>query len=129
MSIDTPDAVHREFAAAATAADLDRLSRLYEPNAVIVERDGKLSVGTPAIRSHLSHLLSLKPRMRIDTSHAFQRGDIALLCSAWSAEVTLPDGTTSGMTARGSEVARRQADGTWRLIIDNPWGVDLAAAT
>ena len=24
----------------------------------------------------------------------------------------------------GAEVVRRQSDGTWRFIIDNPWGVD-----
>jgi hypothetical protein len=26
---------------------------------------------------------------------------------------------------RGSEVVRQQPDGSWRLVIDNPWGIEL----
>lgn len=49
-------------------------------------------------------------------------GDIALTCSDWSATATDQHGALVPMTGRGTEVARRQADGTWLLVIDNPWG-------
>ena len=35
---------------------------------------------------------------------------------------TRPDGKRISSSARGTEVVRRQADGTWRFVIDNPTG-------
>jgi ketosteroid isomerase-like protein len=28
------------------------------------------------------------------------------------------------LEARNADVLRRQIDGTWRFVIDNPWGTD-----
>jgi hypothetical protein len=28
------------------------------------------------------------------------------------------------LEARNADVLRRQQDGTWRFVIDNPWGTD-----
>ena len=35
---------------------------------------------------------------------------------------TGPDGKRTSSSARGTEVVRRQADGTWRFVIDSPTG-------
>ena len=32
------------------------------------------------------------------------------------------NGNTVEMEGNGVEIVRRQADGTWKFIIDNPWG-------
>ncbi len=55
------------------------------------------------------------------TRYAVEQGDIALLSNAWTFEM---DGApvASSVTA---EVARRQPDGSWRYIIDNPYGVPM----
>ena len=129
MSIDKPENTHRVFAEAARAGSLEPLVALYEPDAVIVERDGALSIGTKAIRAHLEHLLALEPSMSIDASWAVTHGEIALLCSRWSAQIRTPDGRISTIEARGSEIVRRQRDGTWKLVVDNPWGVEVDTAS
>jgi len=35
-----------------------------------------------------------------------------------------PDGKPVTLAAKSADVLRRQADGTWRFVIDNPWGTD-----
>jgi uncharacterized protein (TIGR02246 family) len=125
MAIRNPEEIHRAFATAANAGAVEDLVALYEPGAVVVERNGEVTVGTEAIRSHIRHLMALKPAMRIETSRAFCSGDLALLCSRWTATATSPDGKPVSMDFRGSEVVRRQSDGSWRLVLDNPWGIEL----
>jgi ketosteroid isomerase-like protein len=51
-----------------------------------------------------------------------ENGDLALTVSDYTFTSTGPDGKQTSISARGTEVVRRQADGTWRFIIDNPTG-------
>jgi ketosteroid isomerase-like protein len=37
---------------------------------------------------------------------------------------TGPDGARVTLTGHNGDVLRRQADGSWRFVIDNPWGTD-----
>lgn len=122
-----PDAIHAEFADAVNRRDLERLCVLYEPDAIVIAPPGEAGggqrrEGIDAVRSHLAALLAMSPTMTIVASQAHEQGDLALLSSHWRATVTLPDGRTTDIEGRGSELARRQPDGTWRLAIDNPGG-------
>jgi ketosteroid isomerase-like protein len=117
-----PAAMHRYFAEACNAGDLDRLLAFYEPGAVVAERTGELTIGTDAIRAHLETLLSMRPTMHILSSKTVENGDLAQLSSRWECDATAPDGSAVHLESRGSELARRQPDATWRLVIDNPWG-------
>ena len=57
----------------------------------------------------------------MNDSVAFEAGDLALVHWAWT--MTFPDERVAeGATA---EVLRRQTDGSWRFIIDNPDGPAL----
>jgi hypothetical protein len=51
--------------------------------------------------------------------------ELAYLANTWSLAGTGPDGDPVVLGATTAEVARRQADGSWRYVIDNAWG-DLA---
>jgi ketosteroid isomerase-like protein len=42
----------------------------------------------------------------------------------WSFSGTGPDGEPVRLAASNADVLRRQADGSWRFVIDNPWGTD-----
>lgn len=117
-----PAAIHRRFCEACNAGDLDGLVELYEPGAVIVERTGERREGTEAIREHLAGLLSMRPAMTILDSRTVIAGDLAQLSSHWQATAVAPDGSGVELEYHGSELARHQPDGSWRLVIDNPWG-------
>ena len=54
-------------------------------------------------------------------SLVFTAGDLALIHTPWT--LRMPDGSSpEGATA---EVARRQSDGSWKYVIDNPDGTAL----
>jgi len=45
--------------------------------------------------------------------------------SKWNLKGTGPDGKPVEMNAMSSDLLRRQADGTWLIAIDNPWGTAI----
>ena len=118
-------AVLDAFCAAFNAGDLDGLMALYEPDAIVIPQLGAEPVkGTSAIRSALEGFLALKGKVELETKHVVQHGDIALLRSAWRLKGTGPDGKTVEMAHGSAEVVRRQRDGSWRYVIDHPFGSD-----
>jgi hypothetical protein len=70
----------------------------------------------------LQGFLALKGRITLDTKLVVTVGDLAYLSNTWSLSGTGPDGTPVTLGATTAEAARRQADGTWRYVIDNAWG-------
>ena len=116
--------IHPLFVNAMNAEDLDALVALYEPQGTLVPQPGEVVTGTEAIRQGLQGFLAMKPTIRIETRHILQTGDLALLRSQWTIDCTGPDGRPVKMAGNGTEVARRQADGTWLLVIDHPFGAD-----
>lgn len=110
------------FAAAYNARDLVRLASLYEPNAKLVTRSGEVTEGESAIQEVLHRLLSLAGRMEARTTHCIVQGDLALVSADWSlTDATAPSGERFSIGARSAEVMRQQPNGSWRLLIDNPF--------
>lgn len=118
-----PVAVHAAVESAFNAGDVDALMSLYEPDARMVRDDASVAVGLDEIRAVWTDLVALGLRVRMVTRYALESGDIALLSNDWTLELE-GNAVASGTTA---EVARRQDDGTWRYVIDNPLGADTHA--
>jgi uncharacterized protein (TIGR02246 family) len=114
--------MHRVFTAAFNAGDAAALMDLYEPDASLAPAPGQVVTGTAAIREVLAGFLALKGKMTIDTVRIIPAGDVALLHGSWILSGTGPDGNAIELAGRNTEVVRRQADGTWRFVIDNPFG-------
>ncbi len=108
---------------AAHAGDVEAAVALYEPNASFVQDSGEVATGHAAIREVMKGFLALKPRftMKVD---AVQNGDgtLALTRSTWSMTGTDPEGKSVTLGGHSAEVVRRQSDGTWKFVIDNPHG-------
>ena len=47
---------------------------------------------------------------------------VALVVNRWNLTGTGPDGAPVEMAGVSSDVIRRQSDGTWRILVDDPWG-------
>ena len=46
------------------------------------------------------------------------------MIGVWTFDGAGPDGEPVRLAAKNADVLRRQEDGTWRFVIDNPWGTD-----
>ena len=113
--------VQQEFLQAFNAGDIEALMALYEPEAAFVPEPGQIATGIAAIRDVLNGFLRLKGNLERTKYNVVPAGDLALLHGEWVLRHTDADGKPAEMTMRTSEVARRQADGSWRYVIDNPF--------
>jgi uncharacterized protein (TIGR02246 family) len=124
MPAHTPEKVQRLFAEAFGSHDLEAVLALYEPDATLIPQPGEVVTGTEAIRETLSRILAMEPKFDLQFKKAFQAGDIALLFSDWTLSASDPDGNAIETGGRTAGVARRQPDGSWLFVIDNPYGTE-----
>jgi ketosteroid isomerase-like protein len=104
-----PEDLGRLFLERANAGDVEGLVALYETGAVLAFPPGGLATGHEQIRTVYAELLADRLSFSsLGQPAAIINGDLALTSTR------LPDG---GATV---EVARRQPDGTWRWVIDQP---------
>ena len=68
--------------------------------------------------------VALNGKLDLEVSRVLEVDDLALVVGQWSFVGTGPDGEPVKLAAKNADVLRRQADGSWRFVIDNPWGTD-----
>jgi uncharacterized protein (TIGR02246 family) len=117
-----PEDVHPYISRAISTGDIDGAMRLYVADAVFVPKPGTSVQGHEAIRASLSEFMQLNLPIKTTHKQILVSGDVALLISDWIIEGNGPDGKPVKMTGTSSDVVRRQADGTWLVMIDNPFG-------
>ena len=124
MSSATPEQVLNSIVDGINTGNLDALMTLYEPEAVFATQPGSLAHGLSGVRGALAGFVAMKGKLDLKVNRVLQASDLALVASVWSFTGTGPDGKPVKLAAKSADVLRRQADGSWRLIIDNPWGTD-----
>ena len=121
MSTATPVQVLESIVTGINSGDLDSLMPLYESQAAFAAQPGSL---TPGIREALNGFISMTGTLHLADTRVLEDDDLALVVGVWSFDGTGPDGEPVRLEAKNADVLRRQTDGTWRFVIDNPWGTD-----
>lgn len=125
----SPQEVHTQWVAYGQDKNLDGLLSLYEADAVIYDLDNdRHLVDDAARRAFLGGWLEVVERFDLKTVSvtANGSGDYALLRSTWFAEMRRPDGGTFRVEHGGAEIVRRQDDGSFKFIIDNPYAAPFS---
>ena len=124
VSTGTPEQVLEAVVDGINTGNYDLLLSLYEPDAAFATRPGKLAHGLGDICQALDGFIALNGKLDLEVKRVLQVGDLALVAGQWSFTGTAPDGEPVKLEARNADVLRRQADGSWRFAIDNPWGTE-----
>jgi uncharacterized protein (TIGR02246 family) len=119
-----PEEVLNSVIEGINTGDLDSLMTLYEADACFASQPGQLANSQQAVRQSLRSFIDLKGKLDLKVKRVLQASDLALVTTEWSYSETGLDGNPVNMAAKSADVLRQQADGTWRFVIDNPWGTD-----
>jgi uncharacterized protein (TIGR02246 family) len=124
VSTETPEQVLAAVVEGINTGNFEMLMALYEPNAAFATQPGSLAPGLGGIRDALGGFVAMKGKLDLEVNRVLEVGDLALVVGDWSFTATWPHGEPVKLAAKNADVLRRQADGSWRFVIDNPWGTD-----
>ncbi|MEV4754115.1 nuclear transport factor 2 family protein [Micromonospora sp. NPDC049559] len=106
----TPEEITRLFVRRSNAGDAEGVAALYEEDAVLAYPPGSVTVGRAAIRALWEKVLANRPHFEPEESlPTLVSGDLAL--------TSTPPRDGAGARA---QVVRRQPDGSWLRVLDQP---------
>jgi ketosteroid isomerase-like protein len=104
--------------------NIDFLMTLYEKDACFASEPGQVVKDPQSIRRTLQGFIDMGSKLEARVKRVLQANNLALLITEWSINGTEPDGKPINLTGRGTVVLRRQSDGVWLMVIENPGGTD-----
>jgi ketosteroid isomerase-like protein len=102
--------------------DIDGIMRSYENGAVVVGEPGQPLSGTPALRAMFAGFIGAKARFTFLGHEVIHAEDVALHLTPWRMAGVAPDGAAIAASGLSVAVLRRQPDGRWLMVIDDPYG-------
>src|SRR5918995_947320 len=119
----TPEEVLNSILEGINSGNIDSLMTLYEHEACFAVQPGQIAKGQQGIRQSLQGFINMRGKLELKVKRVLQASDLALVISEWSFNGTGTDGNPVSLTEKtAADVLRQQSDGTWRFVIDNPWG-------
>ena len=107
--------------------DLDAAVAMYESNATFVVSTDQMVTGQAAIREVMQGFIAAKATFNVEavTAVPSSDGSVAVTRVKGSSTSPGPDGQPVTTPLHSVEVVRKQPDGTWLFIIDDPSGDGL----
>lgn len=115
-----PEDAHASLAAAFNTGNVATVMNLYDTDGVIVPEPGKPVSGKEKFEGAIAAILAIKGKMEIKTVYCLQAGNVAVGRSEWN----ITDGSDVKVSAKGIELMKQQADGTWKIVIDHAFGAE-----
>lgn len=106
-------------------SNIDEVMTTYEPNAVILFEPATPVNEPITIRELFKGLVAVNPDFKYGEHEVVVAGDLALHLMPWTMSGTAPDGSEIAQGGLSIAVLRRQPDGNWLMVIDNPHGQRL----
>jgi uncharacterized protein (TIGR02246 family) len=107
--------------AAVDAKNMEGILATFAADAVMAGPGGTLSEGKPALREAFQQFLAINPKVTVGKSELIQAGNLALYSYSWTISGKTPDGHPVEQGGLTTVVLRKQPDGQWLMVIDNPF--------
>lgn len=119
-----PEECDRILLAALESGDIEACVALYEPTAVLFKKSGEVVSGLDAIRQTYAAMIALQPKFELELLKCTLSADGSIGTNRVKAKMSWKDagGKLRNSGFHSLEVVRKQADGSWRFIIDDPYG-------
>jgi ketosteroid isomerase-like protein len=121
----TPKEFLRSYVEKFNAKNVSSLIDMYETDACFQVQPGQVVKGLENIRQSLQGFIDMNGNLQSNIKGVIQAGNLALVDTEWLFSGIGPDGKHLNIGGKATDVLRQQLDGTWRIVIDNPWGSDI----
>ena len=102
------------------AGDIDGALAFYSDDAAIYSPYGPAAAGQEALRAtHVAWLATGETNKKLTLLSAGGDGDLAYCVMAYSGDYPQDDGTMLRESGTSVNVAKRQPDGTWKLLVSS----------
>ena len=100
--------------------DIDGVLKTYEKNAKVIFEPTMQISDKAQLKEMFQGACALNPKFEYDGHEVFVADDVAVHIAPWVMKGTAPDGTNVEQSGLSVAVLRRQADGEWLMVLDNP---------
>jgi len=104
--------------------DVEGALDCFDDEAIYVTGIGTFVTGKENIRKALEQVCGLKPDLQAQRSTGFTIDNITAWVDEWTMKATLPDGTKLEMRGTSSDILKKQPNGNWAYLVDNPYGAE-----
>ena len=97
----------------------------FHDDATYIERDGREIKGLENIEKSMEHLCTWKPEIKGSKHRVTIVGDHALWVDKWALKATMPDGNSVEMKGATSCMMKKNNEGIWLWLVDNPFAAEI----
>jgi uncharacterized protein (TIGR02246 family) len=120
-----PADVYPALLKAFNAGDIDATVACYEPQACFVLKSGHAARGAAELREMFRATFSYQPDLELDVRKIISAGDdLVLVVVEWKSKTVSSSGEAKVWAGTATDIVRRQPDGTWKLALDIPYGIE-----
>ncbi len=107
------------------AGDINAVMSCYEKNASVMFEPGQVVSDAELMKDMFQNSFHLKPHFTYSGHEVFVQGNLAVHFAPWAMTGQTPDGAEVRQEGLSVAVLRKQEDGRWLMVIDNPHGQHL----
>ncbi|WP_316820250.1 hypothetical protein [Pedobacter gandavensis] len=102
--------------------DLKGAMSCFDPQGLYIDSDGTEIRGQSQIEAAIAQLCALSPEIKGGQAHVSTIGDLSLWMDEWGMTAAMPNGHVIKSTGHTACLMKRNEQGLWLWLVDNPFG-------